>query len=241
MDKSFDRNVVISGASSGIGAACARQIVAAGGRVALGARRADRLERLVEELGDAAVAVAADVSKPADCKLLIDTAVERFGQVDAVVANAGIGMYGGILDHSDTAIAEMLETNIGGTVWLTRAAVPELLRHESSDIVIVSSVAGTHARENEAVYAATKHAQMGLGGGLDRELSKKGVRVTMFCPGGVVTEFAMGEGRGRTPESPQLSDMMTADHAAEAIVHIMSQPRAVRTLVYRLRGVTEED
>jgi len=232
-------SIAITGASSGIGAATARALASRGARVVLGARRRERLDELVAELGDRAVAVEMDVRKPEDAERLVGAAVERFGRIDGLIANAGIGMYGGILDHSDEELEEMLDTNIAGTVWPVRSAVRRMLPQGSGDIVIVSSVAGTTGRGNEAVYAATKHSQMGLANGLDRELYTKGIRVTAMCPGGVVTEFAMGA--GRTSESPELADMLQAGDVAEAIAFVLEQPRSVRSLVYRLRGATEED
>ncbi|HEX4442080.1 MAG TPA: SDR family oxidoreductase [Galbitalea sp.] len=232
----------ITGASSGIGEATARALVARGAKVVVGARRVDRLNSLVAELGENNVAaVTMDVRRPADAELLVATAVDRFGHIDGLIANAGIGVYGGILDHTDDELAEMMETNIAGTVWPVRAAVRRMLPQGSGDVVIVSSVAGLDARANEAVYAATKHAQMGLSNGLDRELYRKGIRITTLCPGGVATEFAMKPGAGRTTKSPELADMMAAGDVAEAIVFTLSQPRTVRSLVYSLRGATEED
>jgi 3-oxoacyl-[acyl-carrier protein] reductase len=231
----------ITGASSGIGAALARVLVDRGARVALGARRVDRVEQLAAELGENAIAVELDVRRPEQSERFVEATVSAFGRIDGLVANAGIGYYGGILDHDDETLAEMLDANIAGTVWPIRAAVRRMLPQHSGDIVIVSSVAGTSGRANEAVYAATKHAQMGLANGLDRELFRQGIRVTTMQPGGVVTEFAMQQGAGRTPQSPQLADMMQAKDVAEAIAFTLEQPRSVRSLVYRLRGATEED
>ena len=236
-----DYVAAITGASSGIGRALARGLVDRGAKVVLGARRADRLADLVAELGDAAHAVPMDVRSPADSRALVDAAVSRFGRLDGMVANAGIGRYGGIEDHSDEQLQEMLDTNVAGTVWPIRAAVPHLKSQGSGDIVIVSSVAGLSGRANEAVYAATKHAQMGLAEGLDRELHTEGIRVTAMCPGGVVTEFAMAEGAGRTDASPELAVMMTPEHVAGAIISVLEQPRSVRALVYSLRGAGEEN
>lgn len=234
-----DRVVAITGASSGIGAATARYLAGAGSKVVVGARRIERLKELEAELGDSVRAVRMDVRDPADARLLVETALDSFGKLDTLIANAGIGRYGGILDHTDEQLKEMLDTNIAGTVWPIRAAVPHLLEAGGGDIVIVSSVAGLRGRANEAVYAATKHAQVGLAGGLDRELHRRGIRVTTLCPGGVVTEFAMGT--GRTDESPELADMMQSEDVAAAIVSVLSQPRHMRSLVYSLRGTTEED
>ncbi len=236
-----DYVAAITGASSGIGRALARALVERGGKVVLGARRGDRLADLVAELGEAAIAVPMDVRNPADSRTLVETAVARFGRLDGLVANAGIGRYGGIEDHSDEQLTEMMDINVAGTVWPVRAAVPQLRAQGGGDIVIVSSVAGLSGRANEAVYAATKHAQMGLAQGLDRELHREGIRVTAMCPGGVVTEFAMAEGAGRTDTSPELAVMMTPENVAEAILSVLEQPRSVRALVYSLRGVGEED
>jgi len=233
---------VITGASAGIGQATARALVSRGAKVVLGARRIEALEKLVDELGaDNAVAVGTDVRSPEDSERLIAAAEEHFGRVDALIANAGIGYYGSILDHSDETLATMMDTNVAGTVWPVRSAVRRMLAQKSGDIVIVSSVAGTTARAPEAVYAATKHAQMGLAGGLDRELFRQGIRVIAMQPGGVVTEFAMQPGGGRTEASPELADMLRPEDVAASIVVALEQPRTVRTLVHRLRGATEEE
>jgi 3-oxoacyl-[acyl-carrier protein] reductase len=242
MSQSLDGYVAaITGASSGIGAALGRALTGRGARVVLGARRLDRVRQLADELGDSAVAVELDVRSPEQSERFVQTAIDAFGHVDGLVANAGIGYYGGVLDHDDETLREMLDTNIAGTVWPVRAAVRRMLPRRTGDIVIISSVAGTSGRANEAVYAATKHAQMGLANGLDRELHRQGIRVTAMQPGGVVTEFAMQEGAGRTSASPELADMLRAVDVAEAVAFTLEKPRSVRSLVYRLRGATEED
>jgi NADP-dependent 3-hydroxy acid dehydrogenase YdfG len=228
-----DDVVVITGATSGIGAAAANQLVEAGAKVVLGARGAERLEKLVAQLGEEnAVGVPSDVRAPADCRLLISTGVKRFGRVTGLVANAGIGAYGGILDYDDELITRMIETNFSGTVWATRAAVPALLEAGGGDIVMVSSVAGLRGGADEAVYAATKFAQVGLAGALDRELRERGIRVTAVCPAGVATEFAMG--LGRTPGMPVLADYLEADDVAFAITTVLQQPRRLRTTQWAL-------
>ncbi len=229
----------ITGASAGIGAATARALAAEGGSLVLGARREERLAELAAELGDKAAVVAMDVRKPEDSEQLVATAVDRFGKLDALVANAGIGAYGGIMDLTDEQLATMMDTNIAGTVWPIRAAVPRFLEAGGGDIVIVASVAGLRGAGDEAVYAATKFAQVGLAGGLDRELREKGIRVSTICPGGTATEFAMGT--GRTPDMPGLADMLRADDVAEAVVTALRQPRTLRTLVWSLRSMQEAD
>ncbi|NNF68925.1 MAG: SDR family oxidoreductase [Acidimicrobiia bacterium] len=231
--------VAITGASAGIGAASARALVAEGANVVLGARRVERLEELGTELGDKAAIVEMDVRAPADSKRLVDTAVERFGKLDAIVVNAGIGAYGGIMDLTDDQLATMMDTNIAGTVWPIRAAVPSFLESGEGDIVIVASVAGLRGAGDEAVYAATKFAQVGLAGGLDRELREKNIRVSTLAPGGTATEFAMGA--GRTPDMPGLKDMMNAEDVAAAVVTVLRQPRSMRTLMWSMRSIEEAD
>jgi NADP-dependent 3-hydroxy acid dehydrogenase YdfG len=234
-----DKVVAITGATAGIGAASARALTAEGAKVVLGARREERLQELAEELGDRAAVVTMDVRDPAGSEQLVATAVERYGRLDALVANAGIGAYGGIMDLTDEQLRVMMDTNIAGTVWPIRAAVPRLLAAGGGDIVIVASVAGLRGGGDEAVYAATKFAQVGLAGGLDRELREQNIRVTTLCPGGVATEFAMGA--GRTPDMPGLDDMLRAEDVAAAVVTVLRQPPTMRTLVWSMRSIDEAD
>lgn len=231
--------VAITGASSGIGAAAARALAAEGAKVVIGARRAERLKELAAELDGSATVVEMDVRKSEDSQKLVEAALDAHGRLDTIVVNAGIGVYGGIMDMSDQQIEEMIETNVSGTVWPIRAAVPLLLKGDGGDIVIVASVAGLRGAGDEAVYAATKFAQVGLAGALDRELREKGIRVTAICPGGVATEFAMGT--GRTPDMPGLEEMLRPEDVAAAIVSVLKQPRTMRSLVWSMRSIHEPD
>jgi NADP-dependent 3-hydroxy acid dehydrogenase YdfG len=231
--------VAITGASAGIGAATAQALAAQGAKVALGARRIDRLEQMVADLDGAALAVEMDVRDPEGSRRLISEAIDRFGGLDALVANAGIGAYGGIMDLTDEKLAEMMDINVAGTVWPIRAAVPQFLENGEGDIVIVASVAGLRGAGDEAVYAATKFAQVGLAGGLDRELRAKNIRVSTICPGGTATEFAMGA--GRTPDMPGLDYMMRPENIADAVVTVLSQPKSMRTLIWSMRSIEEQD
>jgi 3-oxoacyl-[acyl-carrier protein] reductase len=231
--------VGITGASSGIGAATARALAAEGASVVLGARRKDRLAELAEELGSQVAVVELDVRQPADSQRLVDQAIDTFGKLDAIVVNAGVGMYGGIMDLSDEQLTEMIDTNVAGTIWPIRAAVPQFLDSGGGDIVIVASVAGLRGAGDEAVYAATKHAQVGLAGGLDRELREKNIRVSTIAPGGTATEFAMGA--GRTPDMPGLAEMMGAEDVAAAVVTVLRQPLSMRTLLWSMRSIKEEN
>jgi len=239
--RSLDGAVVaITGASAGIGAASAHALVGAGARVAVSARREERLEQLVEELGkDNVVPVAGDVRDPAHNDALVAAAVQRWGRLDTMVANAGIGAYGGILDLGDDQLTEMVETNYLGTVWSVRAAVRRFREQgDGGDVVIVSSVAGFRGGADEAVYAGTKHAQVGLAGSLDRELRAEGTRVTLICPAGTATEFAIGA--GRTEGSPELDDYLRPEDVAHAIRVVLEQPRSVRTTVWQMWSMQQQ-
>ncbi|MCW2801341.1 MAG: family mycofactocin-dependent oxidoreductase [Aeromicrobium sp.] len=231
--------VAVTGASAGIGEATVRLLVEAGAKVAAGARRVERLEGLVEELGaDNVLPVEMDVRRPPDNDALIQGAIAKFGRLDSVVANAGLGSYGGLMDHTDEAITEMVETNYLGTIWTARAAVPSMLKAGGGDIVIVSSVAGLRGLGIEAVYAGTKHAQMGLAGGMDRELSEKGIRVSAICPAAVDTEFAIGT--GRTEGDAWLDAVLRADDVAFSIVTTLQQPRRLRTTIWSMWSMSQQ-
>lgn len=232
--------MAITGATAGIGAAAARLLVEAGANVAVGGRRQERLDALVSELGaDRCLGLVCDVRRPEDNAALVAAAVDRWGKLDSVVPNAGIGMYGGILDYPDDEIARMIDTNYSGTVWTVRAALPVMLETAGGgDIVIVASVAGLRGGGDEAVYAGTKFAQVGLAGAMDRELREKGVRVTAVCPAGVETEFAIGA--GRTEGDSSLAAYLRPEDVAHAIVTVLQQPRTVRTTLWALWSMGQQ-
>jgi NADP-dependent 3-hydroxy acid dehydrogenase YdfG len=230
-----DTVVAVTGASAGIGAATARGLLEAGAKVAVQARHRERLDALSDKYGaDNVLVVTGDVQNPESATHLVRGAVERFGQLDSIVVNAGIGMYGGILDATDDDLTTMMRTNIEGTVWAVRAAVAQFRRLPGAggDIVIVASVAGLRGGADEAVYAATKFAQVGLAGALDREVRPEGIRVTTICPAGVHTEFAIGA--GRTEGDPALDDYLQPEDVAHTIAVVLRQPRRVRTTQWQL-------
>jgi NADP-dependent 3-hydroxy acid dehydrogenase YdfG len=232
--------VAITGGSAGIGTAAAYALVDAGARVAVTARREDRLAKIAGDLGDdKVVTVAGDIRDPGLNDALVAAAVAKWGRLDTMVANAGIGAYGGILDLDDATLTEMVETNYLGTVWSVRSAVKQFrAQGDGGDLVIVSSVAGFRGGADEAVYAGTKHAQVGLAGSLDRELRAEGTRVTLICPAGTATEFAIGA--GRTEGSPALDDYLRPDDVAHAVRTVLEQPRSVRTTVWQLWATRQQ-
>ena len=216
------RVALVTGASSGIGAATARLLAANGAQVALASRRGD-------DLGiEGALAGSVDVRDAAAIQGFVDQTVERFGGLDILVANAGVGAYGAFMDTHGEWVDEMIDTNVKGFLHTIRAGLPHLLQSASADLVGVTSIAGQRAPEGEAVYAASKHAQIGFLRSLDHELYGRGVRCSILAPGGVETEFAMG--RGRTPEDPDLPGMLRAEQVADAVLYAITRPRSQRIL-----------
>jgi NAD(P)-dependent dehydrogenase (short-subunit alcohol dehydrogenase family) len=222
---------LVTGASRGIGAAVARALAAEGVRLALASRSGD-------DLGlDGAAARPCDVRRPEDLEALAAEAVERFGGIDILVANAGVGAYGPFLDLPADQLEEMIDVNVKGTLYAVRAALPHLLESDAADIVTLASEAGRRGLPLEAVYCASKFAQVGFTRALDHELREQGVRCSNVCPGGVATDFAMG--RGRTPEMPALAGMMTPENVAEVVLFVISRPRNHRILETAFRPVAE--
>jgi 3-oxoacyl-[acyl-carrier protein] reductase len=220
--------VAVTGASAGIGRATARLLVEAGAKVAITARREERLAELETELGsDSIVCVVGDIAEAATSTHLVQAALDKFGRIDSFVASAGIGQYGGIVDGTDQEMQTMIDTNFTGTVWGVRSVVPAFLSAGGGDIVIVTSVAGIRGGADEAVYAGTKAAQLIFAGAIDRELRESGIRVTSLCPAAVSTEFAIG--RGRTAGDAWLDHVLTAEDVAGSILSTLQQPRRVRT------------
>ena len=180
---------IITGASEGIGEAIARRFVAEGARVALAARSVDKLQALAASLGrERALAVPTDVAEPAQVERLVARTVERFGGVNILVNNAGIGLYGPAYEMDWEHFRRMWEVNFFGAVRCTLAALP-YLRQRRGVVVNISSVAGKIVLPYMAGYCATKFALNAFSTGLRMELARAGVRVVVVCPGRVRTEF----------------------------------------------------
>jgi NADP-dependent 3-hydroxy acid dehydrogenase YdfG len=225
------KTAVITGASRGIGAAVARQLHQRGVRLGLASRSGD-------DLGlDSVVAQACDVRDLATLESLCATTAERFGGIDIVVANAGVGAYGSFLDLSVAHLDEMIDVNLKGTLYAIRAALPHMLGREG-DVITLASEAGRRGLPNEAVYCASKFGQVGFTRALDHELREHGIRCTNICPGGVATDFALDDGRGRTEDV--LPGMMTADDVADVVVFALERPRHLRILETALRPMKEQ-
>jgi NADP-dependent 3-hydroxy acid dehydrogenase YdfG len=225
------RVALVTGASRGIGSAIAHTLHAEGAQLGLASRSGS-------DLGlEGVVAQVADVRDAAALATAAEATAGRFGSLDVLVVNAGVGSYGPFLDLPPEQAEEMIDVNVKGAINAVRAALPHLLRSEAADIVTIASEAGRRGLPYEAVYCASKFAQVGLTSALDHELREQGVRCTSICPGGVATEFAMG--RGRTPDMPQLAGMMKPQDVADAVLFVLTRPRHHRVLEVAFRPMSE--
>ena len=187
-----DKVIVITGASSGLGEAAARLLSAQGASVVLGARRADRIQSLANELsakGDKAVVKTTDVTDRAQVKALVDAAVQAYGRVDVMINNAGLMPQSLIERLKIDEWDRMIDVNIKGTLYGIAAALPYMKQQKAGHIVNVSSVAGHKVGPGSAVYAATKYAVRALSEGLRQEVKPYNIRTTVISPGAVATEL----------------------------------------------------
>jgi NADP-dependent 3-hydroxy acid dehydrogenase YdfG len=222
---------LVTGASGGIGAAVARRLHAAGASLGL-------LSRSGDDLGlERALGLVCDVRDRTAVGVAADEVVERFGRLDVVVANAGVGAYGSFVDLDPERLEAMIDVNLKGTIYTAAATVPHLIAAGEGDFVSLASVAGLRAFPGEAVYNASKFGQVGFTRALDHELRERGVRATCICPGGVNTGFAIGT--GREEGDPELEDMLTADEVADVVLFTLTRPRRMRILTTSFRPMSE--
>jgi len=207
---------LITGASTGIGAATARMAVDAGYRVVLSARSADKLEALAQELGaDRALAVPADVGVWEDNQRLAAAALDGFGGIDVVFANAGFGAQRSFLGDSPEHWRDMVLTNVLGVAYTIRATL-EAVRERAGHVVLTSSAAGRRSIMG-SLYSATKHAVTAMGESLRQEVNGSGMRVTVIEPGMVDTPFFDNPGDGR----------LEAEDVARVVMFAVTQPAHV--------------
>jgi NADP-dependent 3-hydroxy acid dehydrogenase YdfG len=222
---------LITGASGGIGAAVTQRLHDAGASVGLLSRRG-------EDLGlERGLGLACDVRDRAAVARATDEVVDRFGRLDIVVANAGVGAYGPFLELDPGQLEAMIDVNLKGTLYTAAAALPHLIAAGGGDFVALGSVAGLRAFPGEAVYNASKFGQLGFTRALDHELRGHSVRASCICPGGVKTDFAIGT--GREEGDPELEGLMTADEVADFVLFTVTRPRRLRVLTTSFRPMTE--
>jgi NADP-dependent 3-hydroxy acid dehydrogenase YdfG len=236
----FGKVALITGATSGIGQAIAQTFIAAGAHIVAVGRRAERLSLLEHDATDRGVrclSVVGDVRDPATATTAVEQAIATFGTLDILVNNAGIGRYGPFLDSSLDDYEAMMDTNMRSTYLFTRAAVPQMVTQQAGMILMVASQAGVTGFPNEAIYCATKFAQVGFAEALERELRPQGIRIGVLLPGGVKTEFAIGT--GRTVDGVAASEMLEAEDVAAAALLMATMPARGRIMAIHLRPMVE--
>ena len=234
------KTVLITGASSGIGRATAVAFAAKGANVVVTARREERLRELCDQIhaaGGKAIFLAGDATDEATAQDCIALAVSEFGRLDILINNAGAGNYKNLVDTSVEEYDTLMDVNMKTSFLFARHAAPVMIAQKGGEILFISSVAGIQGYPGEAVYCASKFAQVGFAQALDGELRKHGVKVGTICPGGVKSEFAVG--KGRTEEGVKNSYMMEPYEVADAIVFACSQPRNARILQMTVRHMGE--
>lgn len=219
-----DKVVIITGASSGIGLACAKELFAQGAKLSLAARNLEAIEKLAQEFnaeGKRAIAVKTDVTIETDCKNLIATTIGAFGKIDILINNAGISMRASFADVDVDVLKRLMDVNFWGTVYCSKYAFPYLIASKGS-LVGISSVAGIHGLPGRTGYSASKYAMQGLLDTIRIETLKKGLHVMVAIPTFTASNVrfsaltANGSTQGETPRDE--GKMMSAEEAARRIV-----------------------
>lgn len=231
---------IVTGASAGIGRASALALAAEGAKVVITARRLDRLEALAAEINAMntyAYIVVGDANDEGTAKRCVETALKEACRIDILLNNAGMGNYKNIVDTTLEEYDQLMDTNMRTTFIFTRQVVPQMLLQKQGTILMISSMAGLYGFANQAVYCATKFAQVGFAQSLDKELRPSGIKVGVICPGGVKTEFAVGT--GRTEESVAQSTMLEATDVAGAVLLACTQAPGSRIIEIQMRTMSE--
>ncbi|MBL8101598.1 MAG: SDR family oxidoreductase [Anaerolineales bacterium] len=224
--------VIVTGASSGIGEATAREFGREGAKVILAARRVDRLQALALEIdsmntGAETLVIQADLSKLEDIQMLVSQTLERFKRIDILVNNAGFGRLDWLekLDPVNDIQAQ-IDVNVMGVIQTTRQVLPVMMKQRAGSIINMCSMAGLVATPTYTIYAASKHAVHGFSEALRREVKPWGIDVSLIYPGGVVTEFSQHAGiRRKTKATTPKFMLLTAEQVAQAVVKLVRRPR----------------
>ena len=216
--------VIITGASSGIGAATARSLARVGCQVTLAARSGDKLRALAAELGPAALAVPTDVTVGAEVTQMVDKTIERFGRVDVLFANAGIYIPGQVAEGNPDAWAQLMDVNVDGVLRCVHAVLPHMLAQRSGDILVTSSISGFIDIHWEPVYSASKHAIQGFVHTLRRQVAEAGIRVGAIAPGRVANELWGITTDAEIDQHVSERISLRSEDVAEAVVFMLAQP-----------------
>jgi ribitol 2-dehydrogenase len=219
--------VIITGASTGIGAATAKALALSECNVVLASRSVDKLQNLVEEIGSQAISVPTDVTNRTDVDRLVTTTLHRFGRIDALLANAGIYIPGNVSDGEPDEWANLIDVNINGVFRCAHAVLPHMRTQKSGDILVTSSISGFVDIPWEPIYSASKHAIQSFVHTLRRQLAPDGIRVGSIAPGMVANElWGITEESDIARRVAELTSLRSED-VARAILFMLSQPQNV--------------
>jgi len=234
------KTALITGASAGIGWASALALAGEGASLVLTARRRERLDELemaVQHAGGKAVSLVGDAKEEETAHQVVDLAIKTFGSIDILINNVGVGNYKNLVETSAEEYDEMMDTNVRSTFLFTRHTVPVMIKQGTGIILMISSMAGVYGFGGEAVYCATKFAQVGFAQALDKELRPHGIKVGAICSGGVKTEFALG--KGRTEQSVAASGMLNPEDVAGVVLIACTQSPHSRIIEVQMRTMDE--
>jgi len=230
----LDRTVLVTGASSGVGEAAARQFAAEGARVVLVARTVSALDAIAKEIGERAIAIPTDVSDDDQRKALVDRVLHDVGDLHVLVNNAAFNHRGEFIDADPAALAHVVDVNLKAPILLTRAFLPHLVKQAKANVVNVASIAGQVPLPGEATYSATKFGLRGFSMSIAEELRKTSVRVSLVSPGPIDTGF-LTDNIDEVPDLVFSQPMSTAEEVARAVLDCAHDGRLERTLP-RLSG-----
>lgn len=227
--------MIITGASSGIGAATARRVARDRVRLTLAGRREDRLRgvaRDVEQLKSEALIVPTDVTNRADIRRMVQSTLDRWGRVDVLVNNAGVSYDEPLVDLDPDKVRAEVQVNLIAPIECTQAVLPVMLRQKSGHIINIASLEGLIATPGSSVYCATKFGVFGFSDSLRRQLRDTGIHVSAFCPGYTPSELtprlkAHVEGG---PDAPHHPGLMPTDYVADQIARLVRHPRRLVVL-----------
>lgn len=226
-EKLSGKVVLVTGGSSGIGRAMARELDAAGAKVALVGRSKSRLDEVAAGLKNEALPIAADLTKPAEVKRVVDETIARFGRIDILLPNAGLYIPGEVAEGDPDAWDELLTINVNSVFRLVRAVLPGMIAQGSGHVLITSSISGHQAIHWEPVYSASKHAIQSFVHGLRLQVAKHNIRVGEIAPGVVLNELWGYNDKAAIDAKVESREGLRSEDVAEAVLFMLTRPANV--------------
>lgn len=234
------KTAIVTGGSRGIGKACALALAHAGYEVAISYANnkaaANEVETTLKDMGRQALAIQANASNPLDAQMLVDTAFNTWGQVDVLVNNAGITKDGLIMRMSDEDWQQVIDTNLSGVFYTTRAAVKYMVKKRQGSIVNISSIAGVYGNAGQANYSASKAGLIGMTKSLAKELASRNITVNAIAPGFITTDMTADLPQDKVVEHIPLRRLGTPEDIANAVVFLVASGGYITGQVLQVDG-----